>query len=264
MSLPDITYQNNLDEQISYWEKLKAEIISVREKGYEATDVIAMSETYFKLADETVSSAEIYSERVAGIIRIVEILSVADIILLVLIIIKQTIDDIRIKNKNQVLEKKAYVDLQTGLPNKSKCEEMLNNYEYITEPMGFVMFDLNNLKCANDTYGHAVGDQLITNFARLLRNAIPAKDFVGRYGGDEFIAIITQTTKNEILKIMDEVHDEVRHFNENIHKVEVSYAYGYAFSEDYADCTIKTLFDKADKHMYENKAIEKAKFEAIV
>lgn len=156
------------------------------------------------------------------------------------------------------------MDLQTGLPNKSKCEEMLNNYEYITEPMGFVMFDLNNLKCANDTYGHAVGDQLITNFARLLRNAIPAKDFVGRYGGDEFIAIITQTTKNEILKIMDEVHDEVRHFNENIHKVEVSYAYGYAFSEDYADCTIKTLFDKADKHMYENKAIEKAKFEAIV
>ncbi|MBD8917416.1 MAG: GGDEF domain-containing protein [Lachnospiraceae bacterium] len=196
VSLPDITYQNNLDEQISYWEKLKAEIISVREKGYEATDVIAMSETYFKLTDETV-----------------------------LIIIKQTIDDIRIKNKNQVLEKKAYVDLQTGLPNKSKCEEMLNNYEYITEPMGFVMFDLNNLKCANDTYGHAVGDQLITNFARLLRNAIPAKDFVGRYGGDEFIAIITQTTKNEILKIMDEVHDEVRHFNENIHKVEVSYAY---------------------------------------
>ena len=196
VSLPDITYQNNLDEQISYWEKLKAEIISVREKGYEATDVIAMSETYFKLADETV-----------------------------LIIIKQTIDDIRIKNKNQVLEKKAYVDLQTGLPNKSKCEEMLNNYEYITEPMGFVMFDLNNLKRANDTYGHAVGDQLITNFARLLRNAIPAKDFVGRYGGDEFIAIITQTTKNEILKIMDEVHDEVRHFNENIHKVEVSYAY---------------------------------------
>lgn len=202
VSLPDITYQNNLDEQISYWEKLKAEIISVREKGYEATDVIAMSETYFKLADETV-----------------------------LIIIKQTIDDIRIKNKNQVLEKKAYVDLQTGLPNKSKCEEMLNNYEYITEPMGFVMFDLNNLKCANDTYGHAVGDQLITNFARLLRNAIPAKDFVGRYGGDEFIAIITQTTKNEILKIMDEVHDEVRHFNENIHKVEVSYAYGYAFQK---------------------------------
>jgi predicted signal transduction protein with EAL and GGDEF domain len=145
VSLPDITYQNNLDEQISYWEKLKAEIISVREKGYEDTDVIAMSETYFKLADETV-----------------------------LIIIKQTIDDIRIKNKNQVLEKKAYVDLQTGLPNKSKCEEMLNNYEYITEPMGFVMFDLNNLKCANDTYGHAVGAMVCMCFSMLSGNKMIA------------------------------------------------------------------------------------------
>lgn len=262
--LPDSTYQNGLDRQIEYWTKLKSEIISAREKGYKNTDVLDMSETYFKMADKTVSAAENYSERVAGIIRIVEILSVADIIMIVMLIIQQTIAGIRIKNSNKILEKKAYIDLQTGLPNKSKCEEMLHDYEYISEPVGFVMFDLNNLKRTNDTYGHAVGDQLITNFARLLRNAIPSKDFVGRYGGDEFIAIITQTTKQEILLIMEEVHSTVKHFNENIHKVEVSYAYGYAFSEDYADCTIKTLFDKADKHMYENKAIEKAKFETIV
>lgn len=118
---------------------------------------------------------------------------------------------------------------------------------------------MNNLKLANDTYGHAVGDQLITNFAKLLRNSIPSKYFVGRYGGDEFIAVTTQTTKKEILAIMEDVHSEVKRFNENVHKVEVSYAYGYAFSEDYSECTMKTLFDKADKHMYENKAIEKAK-----
>lgn len=260
--LPDSTYQNGLDWQIEYWTKLKSEIISAREKGYKNTDVLDMSETYFKMADKTVSAAENYSERVAGIIRIVEILSVADIIMIVMLIIQQTIAGIRIKNSNKILEKKAYIDLQTGLPNKSKCEEMLHDYEYISEPVGFVMFDLNNLKRTNDTYGHAVGDQLITNFARLLRNAIPSKDFVGRYGGDEFIAIITQTTKEEILLIMEEVHSTVKHFNENIHKVEVSYAYGYAFSEDYSECTMKTLFNKADKHMYENKAIEKAEINA--
>lgn len=260
--LPDSTYQNGLDRQIEYWMKLKSEIISAREKGYKNTDVLDMSETYFKMADKTVSAAENYSERVAGIIRIVEILSVADIIMIVMLIIQQTIAGIRIKNSNKILEKKAYIDLQTGLPNKSKCEEMLHDYEYISEPVGFVMFDLNNLKRTNDTYGHAVGDQLITNFARLLRNAIPSKDFVGRYGGDEFIAIITQTTKEEILLIMEEVHSTVKHFNENIHKVEVSYAYGYAFSEDYSECTMKTLFNKADKHMYENKAIEKAEINA--
>lgn len=95
VSLPDITYQNNLDEQISYWEKLKAEIISVREKGYEATDVIAMSETYFKLADETV-----------------------------LIIIKQTIDDIRKKIKIKFWRKKhMWIYRQDSLirVNAKKC-----------------------------------------------------------------------------------------------------------------------------------------------
>ena len=78
VSLPDRTYQNKLDEQISYWNKLKEEILSVRENGYEATDVIAISETYFNMADETVTSVEIYSERVAGTIRVVEILSILD------------------------------------------------------------------------------------------------------------------------------------------------------------------------------------------
>ena len=150
--LPDSTYQNGLDRQIEYWTKLKSEIISAREKGYKNTDVLDMSETYFKMADKTVSAAENYSERVAGIIRIVEILSVADIIMIVMLIIQQTIAGIRIKNSNKILEKKAYIDLQTGLPNKSKCEEMLHDYEYISEPVGFVMFDLNNLKRTNDTY----------------------------------------------------------------------------------------------------------------
>ena len=76
-------------------------------------------------------------------------------------------------------------------------------------------------------------------------------------------------TSNSLVPVLDskdfgEINDKLRdlgvkvvvkHFNENIHKVEVSYAYGYAFSEDYSECTMKTLFNKADKHMYENKAI---------
>ena len=253
VSLPDRTYQNKLDEQISYWNKLKEEILSVRENGYEATDVIAISETYFNMADETVTSAEIYSERVAGTIRVVEILSILDIIMLVLIIIQQTIADIRIKNKNKVLEKKAYVDLQTGLPNKSKCEEMLRSCEYITEPMGFVMFDLNNLKLANDTYGHAVGDQLITNFAKLLRNSIPSKYFVGRYGGDEFIALLTDVTKDEVEEIIASVQNEVKRYNEFSKQIRIDFAYGYALSTSYQEANLKVLLNQADKNMYDCK-----------
>lgn len=91
-----------------------------------------MSETYFKMADKTVSAAENYSERVAGIIRIVEILSVADIIMIVMLIIQQTIAGIRIKNSNKILEKKPILIFRQDFPirvNVRKCFTIMSIYQ---------------------------------------------------------------------------------------------------------------------------------------
>lgn len=60
---------------------------------------------------------------------------------------------------------KAYIDLHTGLPNKSKCEELFHNVEFIKTPTACIVFDMNNLKRVNDSLGHSIGDQLILNFA---------------------------------------------------------------------------------------------------
>ena len=94
----------------------------------------------------------------------------------------QTLMAMKMAVKNKLLEHRAYTDAHTGLPNKSACKELLGNKEIISEPTACIMFDLNNLKTVNDTMGHSAGDQLILNFARLLRNVSPEKDFVGRYG----------------------------------------------------------------------------------
>ena len=75
------------------------------------------------------------------------------------------------------------------------------------------MFDLNNLKTVNDTMGHSAGDQLILNFAKLLRSVIPEKDFVGRYGGDEFIAVIYHTSEAEIKVILKSLYREKNRLN---------------------------------------------------
>ena len=64
---------------------------------------------------------------------------------------------------------------------------------------------MNNLKRVNDSLGHSIGDQLILNFAQLLRNSIPAKHFVGRYGGDEFMAVIYDATRESITEILTEL-----------------------------------------------------------
>lgn len=96
------------------------------------------------------------------------------------------------------------------------------------------------------------------NFARLLRNAVPTKDFVGRYGGDEFIVVLYDTTKEKTDEMLERLQEEVRQFNEGGRQVKISYAYGWALSTDYEECTLRTLFDKADEHMYVNKRQNKA------
>lgn len=90
VKLKDAAYQERLDIQRAYWERLKAEVAAARQRGYENTQIVAMSETYFEMADETVSAAEHYSEKIAMKIRTIEILSALDMLCLVILIMLQT------------------------------------------------------------------------------------------------------------------------------------------------------------------------------
>ena len=253
--IPDDTYQQKLDEQVAYWEKLKQEILLVRENGYLKTDVVGMSETYFDLADQTVTAAEDYSEMLARHIRSIEYISAADMILLLVLILRQYITARKIAKANKILQQKAYLDVHTGLPNKSRCEELLQDSSFISaeEPIGCLVFDLNNLKTVNDSLGHSAGDALISNFARILRNTIPSMDFVGRYGGDEFMAVIYNTDEPQIMSHLKALKETVDRFNQYGKHTPISYAFGWAVSTEYKECTLRTLFDKADHYMYLNK-----------
>lgn len=259
VSLKDSAYQQCLDNQIEYWELLKEEIYTVREKGYENTNVVSMSETYFEYADETVTAAEQYSEKIAARIRLTEIISALDILLLIFLIVQQQIQHFKAVRENHILSKKAYLDVHTGLPNKSRCEDLLNSFGFITEPLCFVMFDLNNLKEVNDTLGHAAGDSMIANFAHILRKVVPEKDFVGRYGGDEFIAILYDTTSGQADELLEKLHATIKQYHSSNMPDAISYAYGYSYSMNYKDCTLRNLLDKADHEMYLNKQAQKKK-----
>ena len=255
--LYDKEYQEKLQIQSDYWDKLKIEIEAVRNVGYENTDIVNMSEIYFKMADETVFAAENYSQRIAERIRTIELLSALDMLCLVILVIIQTMAAMKMAVKNKLLEQKAYTDAHTGLPNKRACKELLINKEIIKEPTACIMFDLNNLKTVNDTMGHSAGDQLIMNFARLLRSVIPEKDFVGRYGGDEFMAVMYHTSRTEVEEILKCLCEEKDRINSNENQMPVDYAYGWALSADDRTYTMQMLMDKADSDMYENKQLYK-------
>lgn len=260
VSLDDDAYQIALDAQMEYWKKLKAEIYRVREYGFETTDIVAISEEYFQMADTTVSAAELYSESIATVIRYLEIATAMDSSILILIMLARSLEAVSMRRRNHQLEQKAFTDQHTGLPNKGKCEEFFYDKELMHRPVACIVFDLNNLKTANDTLGHSVGDQLIANFARLLRNAVPDQDFVGRYGGDEFMAVIYDATREEVENILTRLKTDVTEFNDLHHGggfVEVNYACGWALSTELSHCSFRVLFDKADRNMYKNKIAKK-------
>ena len=255
VKLYDKEYQEKLKIQSDYWGKLKKEIEAVRSGGYENTDIVNMSEIYFKMADETVFAAEKYSEKIATKIRTIEMLSAFDMLCLVILVIVQTLMAMKMAVKNKLLEHRAYTDAHTGLPNKSACKELLGNKEIISEPTACIMFDLNNLKTVNDTMGHSAGDQLIMNFSKFLRSVIPEKDFVGRYGGDEFIAVIYHTSEAEIKEILKSLYREKDRLNSYENQIPIDYACGWALSSGDMSCTMQMLLDDADAYMYKNKQL---------
>ena len=251
----DEEYQEKLQIQSDYWDKLKTEIEAVRNKGYENTDIVNMSEIYFTMADETVSAAESYSEKIAVKIRTIELLSALDMLSLVILVIMQTLRAMQMAMQNRLLEQKAFIDAYTGLPNKNACNELLNKKDIITDSTACIMFDLNNLKTVNDTMGHSAGDQLILNFAKLLCSVIPEKDFVGRYGGDEFIAVIYHTSEAEIKVILKSLYREKNRLNSYENQIPIDYACGWALSSDDMSGTMQMLLDEADAYMYKNKQL---------
>ena len=160
--------------------------------------------------------------------------------------------------EQRILSTLAYTDPLTGIYNRTKYEEYLeelSNKE--CENIIVFSFDLNNLKKINDTNGHESGDAYIKSFAKTLKKVFELDGFIGRIGGDEFIAIIEDTIidSNKYIEKMQKI------FIENTEKekfdFEASFAYGYANSNDDKTSLINELISISDKKMYDYKKEQK-------
>ncbi|WP_329906085.1 GGDEF domain-containing protein [Serratia quinivorans] len=84
---------------------------------------------------------------------------------------------------------KATTDSLTHLGNRASVDYRLMLQHAERRPCGLMILDLDNFKRINDTYGHLAGDLLLTQMGQLLQNSVRSEDFVGRYGGEEFMVI---------------------------------------------------------------------------
>jgi diguanylate cyclase (GGDEF)-like protein len=101
-------------------------------------------------------------------------------------------------------------DFLTGMPNRAKLQESLAESVASAREKGrltgFVFIDIDHFKNVNDTYGHDVGDAVLVNFVKRIRNSLPASALVARIAGDEFAVLLHELEQESQLKeLMDEV-----------------------------------------------------------
>ena len=148
-------------------------------------------------------------------------------------------------------------DFLTKLFNKRAIDEHLNLKEAEFERHGHsfcvAMLDLDHFKSVNDTYGHEAGDAVLIAFAKILKIEARTSDIVGRYGGEEFIAILGETDLEGAKIFCEKVraHVEQAHFMYQGERIAISVSIGIAQRRDYP--SLNGVLKGADEHLYDAK-----------
>ena len=106
-------------------------------------------------------------------------------------------DITKLKEKSNLLEYQASHDKLTGLFNRNKFDEIytkeLKRAKRYKNNLSMILFDIDNFKYVNDTFGHQIGDEVLKEISRLLTNSIRETDISVRWGGEEFLILLPQT-----------------------------------------------------------------------
>jgi diguanylate cyclase len=118
-----------------------------------------------------------------------------------------------LKSKLEMVEVEANLDPLTDLFNRRSLERALKEFFTLCKQskMSFslVLIDLDDFKYVNDNYGHHVGDLVLAKVAKVLRTNMRAKDIVGRWGGDEFVAIMPNTDLENAKKVLERIKSQL-------------------------------------------------------
>ncbi|MDO8343555.1 MAG: diguanylate cyclase [Cellvibrio sp.] len=150
-------------------------------------------------------------------------------------------------------------DSLTGLLKHSRIKEQvdaeLSRAVRAGENLSVVMLDLDHFKQVNDTYGHPAGDKVIKAIAHLLRQRLRKTDAVGRYGGEEFVAVLPRCSREEALVLMEDVRQRLRDitFNADQRSFNVTLSAGIAGYRSGVE-RAEELLQEADAALYRAKA----------
>ncbi len=160
-----------------------------------------------------------------------------------------------LEQKNDQLKKLAATDRLTGLYNRHKLDEIIAgemaNAKRYENNFTVALLDIDHFKRVNDTHGHQVGDSILVGVSAIMRRRVRETDIVGRWGGEEFIIILPNTSLKRATIVLNELREQLSKSNfEPVESLTVSL--GLANSDTYR-CE-ESILAAADKALYRAKS----------
>jgi len=150
----------------------------------------------------------------------------------------------------------SITDPLTQLPNRRRLQIHLDHEVAAARrgrALALAVFDIDSFKHYNDTFGHVAGDEILKAFADILTTENRAMNIVARYGGDEFVAALTDTTADGIRAYVERVSRRVK-TDETLAKFGIHVSAGIAAFDPDEMATVNDLLRAADADMYAQKA----------
>jgi two-component system cell cycle response regulator len=158
------------------------------------------------------------------------------------------------------LEILAKTDELTGCLSRRYLMERLENeleraarYKRL---LGLVMFDIDDFKRLNDTHGHTTGDAALRSIGEVLQRSLRTADFVGRYGGDEFLLVLPETSAHGTFQLAERIRNGIsrREFDLRAGTMRLTVSGGVVGYPEAGVVTPEDLIDRADQALYQAKA----------
>lgn len=154
----------------------------------------------------------------------------------------------------------AVLDALTGVANRKHLEERLEAELAFAKrhevDLSVIIMDLDHFKRVNDTYGHLAGDQVLRRSAQLVKDALRLEDFVGRYGGEEFVVVARGTPAEQAVQLAERLRKKISEapvvFEQ--HEIPVTMSAGVASLDDCGpERDRQALLATADERLYRAK-----------
>lgn len=143
-------------------------------------------------------------------------------------------------------------DPVSGIANRYSCDALIEKYldKPLPKKIGCIMFDLTNIQEINEKYGHIQGNIVIREFSGILQTTSIGLCFVGRNGGNKFIALFENCTDEKLKTFLERVDKKVDRHNEMSDNLQILYRYGISFDEGNEIKTITDLISLSNRRIY--------------